>query len=1081
MQKMLLISPSTRLTIPMKPVTNAAIFSLAALVYAVCFVAPAYAGGLAGATRANPNTRVPTQQGTALGGAGEYDDHDTQKAPKENKQEGLTCGEPVQAGNQGKSDPGDASTRNRSMYGPCPPEDAKVPHFQFVYFDPQSKTAKGRTLEDWDPIVWAPLQNKQTGGAGAGGSGGGGNEDKRLWQDAAYVRGGDYSFPAAWSSVPMGDDAVNGGDNIAYKTGGTVPRVNSAHDMVDFGREPQTTKEKAFANYIRATQASQQYILSAAATPTQRDGVRILANQYEQTKPGLPATLGAHSQTLRMVKDAKEEYPAGFFLSAAAKKTLIDPKKGWDDSERPQGTAMRTDGNLFAQARDFLVSDAYAQAAGPKYPYQPFWPEIKLKNTDKYQDLPAKLEKVRINDLMAPCEQNGDGMGCEGFWDVTDPFSPRGYVPELTASQSQSARLDWRNLWGLIPNAYAAATQELQPANERDEYSPTGKIYSQFPEDNVVCASNPTKNNTCKSPNAVGEDKVVKVDLIGSRTNKNMFPDRFQLFDREIKKRLNLNVKCWRDQLGTICWKKPFCVVRVPCWVCFFGSQKKTGTVKEGFKSPPCSTDHYNFDRPILPVFCPNYGNPNVVSPRHLKCKKWPTAPSLCAKLRAPLQMVNSAKIRMFEPTDKKKNRYPDGVGEADDFSSKYGCRMPYMVQRDTGKTVHAKAKTGQDAWDYNGATAAIAGAGVVAVPDSGGGSASFSPKPVVQYSFWDMLIGSANAQGAGGAAKIFNVKNSLSTLAGGLGIGNQSNQKASYSNMGMTFKNKFQTNPMPSSFGSKLMDQAWAIRNLGMNALPLYHKLPASGTASSKVSFAAGGQYERETCSECDEKGNCTECGSGGGGGGGGTGGGGGQKREVWNNRVHSFPLSYRGEPCTKGMFDEDKKKPLAERRCFPFVGAKKEPPMQTGLDQARPGCIALLFNGGGKIEDSDTKGKMFVPTLGYIRMIHTVKNTQNSKTAKPCTEDKNCHVIIEAANDGFFPTGLGLTNHWGFNGRRTMYKQGNIPESVSEKLKEIGKANKREEPTDTCKEPQFGQCVYESWDNVPVYCPDEDVREGK
>lgn len=931
----------------------------------------------------------------------------------------IECGQPESSGSSGGSgsgsDPGDASTKNRRMYGPCS-----------VQPTPHRSTPNTAPFSTLNPNAFVYLKNKS--GSGGGGSGGGsgsggsssgssggsggecGGKEDRVWQDAAYGRGtpGD----AVTSKRPVGDDCpVNDNPDLSseYNTAGAKPRLNSARPMVKPQQEPQNREEEACVNRVKWDNAVNQTIMEAARFPYNKEDQRLIAWE-DESKPSGKLSMKNHCQSLKMTYDPQEEYKAGDYLYTAYQKSLRDPNYRMTGSSTSTAFENEPGGNMFAG----VVSDALAS------PGEGDFDEPGITGLQNYRNqYPDRqdIKNIRTNQLAS--------VPYEEITDVTHPWTPRWH---------------YKN-------------------NERKEFSPKGAEYSKYEEDNVRCAGDADKNK-------------IKVDILEFRRPP---------FEKGINKRIGLNQQCFRDQIRACCTKKG--CKPVPCWKCF-GLDGKTDT-------PPCSTRHNQEDLTVISAYTP------LVPNRKLPCET--SAASLCEKLRAPYRMVNKLKIRRAQKGHPK-DRLPNGSPEGYSHSEYFGNRMPYPIQWDTGRPIQDTPSTTQLPFDFAGQYAAIVGVGREKKGSGGSSSGSSSTsnlEPITSDTLFANLFGIATpayAQSSGSSGGATNQNKDERCMMGGWG----KDAKCS----GMNFK---KPNPMTSWTELKAY-QARTTQDYSIACLGQYHKLFAPGSAEGKALMRAGGVYEREICSKRNSDGTSSECGgsssggssssSGGSSSSSGGGSGGSNSKEFWEKRQQQWPLAYRGRMCNKKDFDEDQKKDCKQRECFPFFGVKdgKCPELKTGLDEAKPGDMILMFAGG--VKESDSSGsssgssgssgssstgggddnKPLMPTIAYVKSAHNQASTQNYK---PCSGDKNCHLIVESADDGQFPDACGNSFNWGAGLSRTLYKPGNMPESYKEKLKDIQQKNKVQNPSTNCVNPQFGACEYEDWDKAKVYRPTDDVRD--
>jgi hypothetical protein len=329
-------------------------------------------------------------------------------------------------------------------------------------------------------------------------------------------------------------------------------------------------------------------------------------------------------------------------------------------------------------------------------------------------------------------------------------------------------------------------------------------------------------------------------------------------------------------------------------------------------------------------------------------------------------------------------------------------------------------------------------------------------------------LFGVPVALAASGSSEPTNKEKDERCLMGGWGKDTQC--------AGMKFK---KSDPMTSWTELKAY-QARTIQDYSINCIGKYEKLYATGNAEGKALMRAGGVYERNICSKRNKDGTSSNCGNNNSSNSGGSGnnkGSSNSNKEFRERRQQEWPLAFRGQMCNKKDFDEDQKKDCQKRQCFPFFGAQKGkcPTLKTGLDDAKPGDMILMFAGGAKEGGSD---KPLMPTIAFVKYSH---NNANTKDSTPCSESKNCHLIVESADDGQFPDACGNSTSWGVSQSRTLYKPGNMPEIYKKAVKDIQQKNNVKNPSTSCVNAQFGACEYDDWDKAKLYRPTDDVRDDE
>ena len=111
----------------------------------------------------------------------------------------------------------------------------------------------------------------------------------------------------------------------------------------------------------------------------------------------------------------------------------------------------------------------------------------------------------------------------------------------------------------------------------------------------------------------------------------------------------------------------------------------------------------------------------------------------------------------------------------------------------------------------------------------------------------------------------------------------------------------------------------------------------------------------------------------------------------------------------------------------------------------------------------------------------IFEVNNKAGAKGNSDCEKNKNCNVIVGAADDGFFPDICLNSSYLGEVQNRTIFKPGMMPESSGKAVESIEQKNKTKEVNRNCERGDLGTCELESWDNAIVYCPNDDLRDAE
>jgi len=798
-------------------------------------------------------------------------------------------------------------------------------------------------------------------------------------------------------------------------------RMNAAYPQIETETPPETQADKACLNRIKLAQANMQTIMSAALYPVNNEEVKHIAWEEGLAHPAARMSPENHCQTYKKTYDPIAEYQPGCYTETAYRKALLDPTYKIE-CDAKGGT--RPSGPRTVATRDGAQSKTELDEPRlpvKNYQQQPPFTEAKAQQAKNYTNINVGIAGTNTR------------MGKENVFDVFDPFSPR---------------FDYYS-------------------NERDLLSPLGELYSFWDDDNVVCADLPepasTGNQVKKcgvGPNA--KDGRVKVDILSFR---------WDAFVPKMKRRISLNRDCYNN-VDFPSWPcclpvGPLCIPQ-ECWVCF-GFH-----VGEQVKTPPCSTSYsQEEDLSILPIYIPTKGW------RKMPCGE--SAPSLCEKLRRPYRMNNMLLIRRSECGNPKSRLdvNPDGTcaprPEGMCHTDYTTCHMPYPIQHDTGAAIHDDdgPAGSQDPMDFAGQYACLVGVGRSNMQASGSSSGGYAH-------LWKQEDTAADI-----ANSITPIAPAYAATSSG-GSGEGSNQKADErcknigwgketECLGMKFNGPDSTKGPTADRATALTEfysyVATGIRKYNINCVMQQQKAYAPLDSLSKALMACqSAVFDRETCTKKDENGKNVPC----------TGSG---KGEFTSLQRMTYPPAYRGQLCSPKQAEEDKKLPLEKRICAPYFGAKKEPKILTGLDEARPGCIVIMPTGGigdGKgAGGADSGDKLPLPPSAAC--IFEVNNKAGAKGNSDCEKNKNCNVIVGAADDGFFPDICLNSSYLGEVQNRTIFKPGMMPESSGKAVESIEQKNKTKEVNRNCERGDLGTCELESWDNAIVYCPNDDLRDAE
>lgn len=842
---------------------------------------------------------------------------------------------------------------------------------------------------------------------------------------------GNYSFKSAM----IGDtEPCNGNSNSCSQS----QRINGAYPQIEPIKQPTTREERACINRIKVGQASMQYIMSTAPKPFNYNEIKHIAWEEGIDAPATRMTPENHCQTYKKVLDPVSEYQPWCYIYTDYKKALMDPKFSINDIKEcnsKTGTSMA--GNLLHPAPQNKLLAYFFKNAQAAIPTSPF-PESTLQTN-------LRTKPVFNESVLAEIKQNTNTN-----YDIAGSSSNYGQEKVSAVMHPFAPRYHYRT-------------------NERDWGSPKGAMYARFDKDNVACADVDAEPVRGSGSRKCGR---VKVDIMEFR---------WDAFAPPMEHRIKANQGCYQNSgkyRNPCCLPVGFKCVPIPCWKCFGRSGQETRF--------PCSTSWTKEDLDML-VPTPYKQTKFYGNGRKLDCGE--SAPSLCEKLRAPVIMVNKLLLRRSDCDNMAKSRLDmnaDGTcgasSEGMRFADYFSCRMPYMIQDDTGAPIRDMAGgpgNSQNPMDFAGQTAAIVGVGRAKYQGGGSSGATAWKQEDTSPNIYNRLTPISNAFASGVIGQ-----------PTGTGSNSKSDERLKYGGWGKETKCAGMEFKGPDSTGDVKADPAtsWTeflnyvatgVRKYNINCVMQYHKAFAPLDSVSKaLSRCAGANFERQICSKKNENGAsvAVDCDSENDG----------EEKMYVERRRTTWPASYRGQVPTAPQLAADRKLPLAQRTMFPYFGAKKEPKIITNLDDAYPGCLIIMPTGGvgdGKGPggaSSDKEDKPLMPAVGCIVSAHNNKTTMNSNSS-PCTSDRNCNVIVATADFGQFPDMAGNTSFSGDMMNRTFYKPGMMPATAKQELMKVQGENQVDNPNTYCENPQFGQCEYEAWGNAIVYCPNdkEEIRD--
>lgn len=161
----------------------------------------------------------------------------------------------------------------------------------------------------------------------------------------------------------------------------------------------------------------------------------------------------------------------------------------------------------------------------------------------------------------------------------------------------------------------------------------------------------------------------------------------------------------------------------------------------------------------------------------------------------------------------------------------------------------------------------------------------------------------------------------------------------------------------------------------------------------------------------------------------------------DIVQQRQTNFPLAWRGYLSAN---DDDQKFPN-----FPEGSGSTI----TGLDDAQPGDIIIMPYGAS---GENATGKRGLPRLALVTR----------------EMEKGSWIKVMEADNGKWPDVCGTTDGWGELKTRYLYKD-SVPEEAKNEYERI-------KSTDDCADSHLSQCVAKNWDDLKIYRPTGDIREG-
>jgi len=423
-------------------------------------------------------------------------------------------------------------------------------------------------------------------------------------------------------------------------------------------------------------------------------------------------------------------------------------------------------------------------------------------------------------------------------------------------------------------------------------------------------------------------------------------------------------------------------------------------------KWPPCSTA-YDSPKDNVPPMCKACvtlanDSSSSVSTSVTKC---------CNDLAAALAPINTLKIRNRhkDNTDDSKGNMPEGYS----FKDYFGTHMPYMRWWDTG----------------------MAAGGLGTVNAGADKNDNFDPNcDVGQY---DTIVG----QGIEGRSCRY---------GGGTGKG-----YSCVTNVAL--------NDRLTSWYELKQVQSYALRDYGLNCIPMHEKVSKQLGTEDGALFQAGKHFNSMMHPDNDPK------------------------NSVFEYQPVPWPLRWRG-------FLSDQDNPNDQ---FPkFDGGGGSGGMISGgLDNAQTGDIIFLLP-----QDSP---KDVMPFIAVVTVAH--HNTGNTKAncsgQGKCFDDNvTCtdRIQVVDVNNGKYPDACGETNYVGMGQTRTIYKE-QLPNNILESLYQGG-TNIKDSCGDSytvgtgatlnltaagnCKDPKYHACTFAAnggpglWNTIKVYRPKKDQR---
>lgn len=794
--------------------------------------------------------------------------------------------------------------------------------------------------------------------------------------------------------------------------------------LYTYARDPEDKARPYVGPFALGSPGDQQRTFQITAKPPRKTSAKLACHSLLRF-PSDPKDVGEEARMNRLQLDnCASEYILNTALFPYQKEnptmlSMEDPSnRGKRVSLKSHCQPLRTTGDM---RNEYLASE-YLKAA---------W--IKLLRDPSYRKTPgAKGEPhlptgVELEQTVSWCENKNDfscpfpevrvsSIGAVPFEEINDPTHPF------------SPRWDYTN-------------------NDREEFSPkVAKAGYQSKTDNAVyCAG--VKQAQSSEEGRTKEDQEVKVDILEFRRSA---------FEKALDNRIGYNQACFKDRnsgsatvplalppyvapnhpqflamkKGAYCYKitRPFIPTtpyttgyegeaeRLPCWECF-GHQEGKQVDDEG-SLPPCTTRHDGEDQSFSSS---QYlaGGKNGLQRKALCSTDSVRHPEydikrVCSDLRAPYTPLNKLKMRYHNPDKPELNALKEGVQEGFEHKPYFGNHMPYPRLWDTGTSIQRSGQIDkQDPYDTHGQYVGIVGVGHEA-------------------SVGESTATTSDRQGKANTLK----QQDMRCLYGGWG------EDQSFGGLNIKLPD-----PVTSWTEVKLY-QARTTRDLNLVCLGRYEKASKIGSTENLLLGKLGAAWVRGIITEVNADGSTTnrtlaEDRAAGGASNNGN-------HRITQSQNQAWPLAWRGYTTAK-----------KDSQRFPAFGGEAKS-IITGLDNAQPGDIILLEQGGAKQGD-----KPGLPRLGIV-------HTANVGDASKCKKRKNCYVKVEEFDNGKWPDVCGTTDNWGDRKERTLYAPGMLDTNAKATYERI-------KTSPSCDNISVSACEMGEWDKVKLYRVRLDVRKGR